>query len=177
MGEMVCYTPLCPYCGRVPPSSRRHSTRTRHQHFVWQRKVYTSIWYSFILVYCSFKTLFILLNLTINKLSNVQDSKRKFKRFMSPFVFKCTRVTFSAANISLLSIFATFPRYYLQESRMFCLLTMKDDENVHPVKLILCQCEKIIKLILCLIFHLLPWRITEISLRKTKITIFYIFWV
>ena len=74
----------------------------------------------------------------------------------------------SAANFRLLSIFAAFPRYYLQESRMFCLLTMKDDENVHPVKLILCQCEKIIKLILCLIFHLLPSRITEISLRKTN---------
>ena len=46
---------------------------------------------------------------------------------------------------------------------------MKDDENVHPVKLILCQCEKIIKLILCLIFHLLTWTIIEISLRKTNI--------
>ena len=81
----------------------------------------------------------------------------------------------SAANFRLLSIFAAFPRYYLQESRMFCLLTMKDDENVHPVKLILCQCEKIIKLILCLIFHLLPSRITEISLRKTNIFAFVCF--
>ena len=91
--------------------------------------------------------------------------------YLQEFCLQMYTCNLSAANFRLLSIFAAFPRYYLQESRMFCLLTMKDDENVHPVKLILCQCEKIIKLILCLIFHLLPSRITEISLRKTNISL------
>ena len=43
------------------------------------------------------------------------------------------------------NIFQQHLRYHHQDSRMFFLMTMKDDKNFHTVKLILCQCDKIIK--------------------------------